>query len=145
MSNAELAREQEYISMLYGRLDDLRKRASGRMSTVLQQAGGTHQARLERDAFSAMYRQQLAQLDAAENGLCFGRLQFSDGELRYIGRLGLHADSDDYTQLLMDWHSPTTRPPDVCSAMASSSSSRPARTRPCGTYGLFPTPNSYTC
>ncbi len=110
MSNAELAREQEYISMLYGRLDDLRKRASGRMSTVLQQAGGTHQARLERDAFSAMYRQQLAQLDAAENGLCFGRLQFSDGELRYIGRLGLHADSDEYTQLLMDWRADAARP-----------------------------------
>ena len=65
---------------------------------------------MERETFSAMYRQQLAQLDAAENGLCFGRLEFADGELRYIGRLGIHADSDDYAQLLMDWRADAARP-----------------------------------
>jgi DNA helicase IV len=110
LSNTELDREQEYITVLYGRLDDLRKRAGNRMAAVLRQAGGTPQARVERDAFSAMYRQQIAQLDAAENGLCFGRLEFSSGELRYIGRLGIHADSDDYAQLLMDWRAEAARP-----------------------------------
>ncbi len=110
MSNAELDREQDYISVLYSRLDDLRERASNRMAGVLQQTGGTHQARVERETFSAMYRHQLAQLDAAENGLCFGRLEFDDGELRYIGRLGIHADSDDYEQLLMDWRAEAARP-----------------------------------
>ncbi len=110
LSNTELDREQEYIAVLYGRLDDLRKRAGDRMAGVLRQAGGTPQARVERDAFSAMYRQQIAQLDAAENGLCFGRLEFSSGELRYIGRLGIHADSDDYAQLLMDWRAEAARP-----------------------------------
>ena len=34
-------------------------------------------------------RQRLAQLDAAENGLCFGRIDFNDGEPRYIGRIGI--------------------------------------------------------
>ena len=96
MSSAELDREQQYISVLYARLDDLRERASRRMAGVLRQTGGTPQARVERDTFSAMYRQQLAQLDAAENGLCFGRLEFNDGELRYVGRIGIHADTDDY-------------------------------------------------
>ncbi|HXW43316.1 MAG TPA: ATP-binding domain-containing protein [Streptosporangiaceae bacterium] len=110
MSNAELDREQGYISMLYGRLDDLRERASHRMAGVLTHQGGTHQARVEREAFSAMYRQQLAQLDAAENGLCFGRLEFADGELRYVGRIGIHSDSDDYDQLLMDWRADAARP-----------------------------------
>jgi DNA helicase IV len=110
LSNAELDREQEYISVLYARLDDLRNRASDRMAGVLRQTGGTPQARVERDTFSAMYRQQLAQLDAAENGLCFGRLEFTGGELRYIGRLGIHADSDDYDQLLMDWRAEAARP-----------------------------------
>ncbi len=110
MSNAELAREQEYISLLYSRLDDLRQRTSDRMAGVLGHTEGTHQARVEREAFSAMYRQQLAQLDAAENGLCFGRLEFADGELRYIGRLGIHSDSDDYVQLLMDWRADAARP-----------------------------------
>jgi len=110
LSNAELDREQSYISVLYGRLDVLRERAGRRMAGVLRQAGGTHQARVERETFSAMYRQQLAQFDAAENGLCFGRLEFNDGELRYVGRLGIHADTDDYEQLLMDWRADAARP-----------------------------------
>jgi DNA helicase IV len=110
LSNAELDREQAYISLLYTRLDDLRERASHRMAGVLQQTGGTHQARVERESFSALYRQQLAQLDAAENGLCFGRLEFADSELRYIGRLGIHSDTDDYEQLLMDWRADAARP-----------------------------------
>jgi DNA helicase IV len=110
LSNAELNREQDYISVLYGRLDELRERASSRLAGVLRQTGGTHQARVERETFSAMYRQQLAQLDAAENGLCFGRLEFADGELRYVGRLGIHSDADDYAQLLMDWRADAARP-----------------------------------
>jgi DNA helicase IV len=110
LSNAELDREQEYLAILYARLDDLRERAGDRMAGVLRQTGGTPQARVERDAFSSMYRQQLAQLDAAENGLCFGRLEFNSGELRYIGRLGIHSDNDDYAQLLMDWRADAARP-----------------------------------
>jgi DNA helicase IV len=110
LSRAELEQEQNYITVLYERLDDLRERATARRAGVLRQSGGTHQARLERENFSVMYSQQLAQLNAAENGLCFGRLEFNDGELRYIGRLGLHADSDDYTQLLMDWRADAARP-----------------------------------
>jgi DNA helicase IV len=110
LSNAELDREQDYVTVLYSRLDDLRARASAHMAAVLRQTGGTHQARLERDNFTVMYSQQLAQLNAAENGLCFGRLEFNEGELRYIGRLGIHADSDDYAQLLMDWRADAARP-----------------------------------
>jgi DNA helicase IV len=110
LSNAELGREQDYISLLYTRLDDLRGRADRRLAGVLRQTGGTHQARVERETFNAMYRQQLAQFDAAENGLCFGRLEFADGELRYVGRIGIHSDTDDYEQLLMDWRADAARP-----------------------------------
>ena len=110
MSNAELDREQDYITLLYTRLDDLRKRSNDRLTGVLRQSGGTHQARVERETFSAMYRQQIAQFDAAENGLCFGRLEFDDGELRYVGRLGIHSDTDEYQQLLMDWRADAARP-----------------------------------
>src|SRR5450755_3222295 len=105
-----MASEQEYLTMLYGRLDDLRERASRRLTGVLRQTGGTHQARTERDSFGAMYRRQLAQFDAAEHGLCFGRLEFNAGERRYIGRLGLHGETDDYEQLLMDWRAEAARP-----------------------------------
>jgi DNA helicase IV len=110
LSNEEMAREQEYVSMLYGRLDELRQRAAGRLARVLRQTGGTPQARTERDAFSTLYSRQLAQFDAAEHGLCFGRLEFNQGERRYIGRLGLHGETDDYEQLLMDWRAEAARP-----------------------------------
>jgi DNA helicase IV len=96
--------------MLYRRLDGLRSRASDRLAQVLREAGGTHQARSEREAFSVMYAQQLSQFDAAENGLCFGRLDFHDGERRYIGRIGIHDESGDYEQLLMDWRASAARP-----------------------------------
>jgi DNA helicase IV len=110
LSNEEIDREQEYISMLYGRLDGLRERVSARLSGVLLEGGGTHQARTERDSSAAMYSQRIAQLDAAENGLCFGRLDFAAGDRRYIGRIGIHDDSDDFEPLLMDWRAPAARP-----------------------------------
>jgi DNA helicase IV len=118
LSDGELNLEQDYISMLYRRLDGLRERTSARLAGVLRQTGGTHQARTEREAFSAMYSQQIAQFDAAENGLCFGRLDFRDGERRYIGRLGMHGDSEDYEQLLMDWRASAARPFYLATAVA---------------------------
>ncbi len=102
--------EQAYITGLYERLDELRERASDRLAGTLRQVGGTPAARTEREALTVMYRQQLAQLDAAENGLCFGRLEFNDGATSYIGRLGMHADNEDYDQLLMDWRADAARP-----------------------------------
>ncbi len=110
MSNGEADLEQSYISMLYGRLDGLRDRASGRLSQVLLETGGTPAARSERDAFVEMYSRRITQLDAAENGLCFGRLDLSQGERRYIGRIGILDDTDDYQALLVDWRAPAARP-----------------------------------
>ena len=110
MSNGEADLEQSYISMLYGRLDDLRDRASGRLSQVLLETGGTPAARSERDAFVEMYSRRITQLDAAENGLCFGRLDLSEGDRRYIGRIGILDDADDYQALLVDWRAPAARP-----------------------------------
>ncbi len=102
--------EQAYITGLYERLDELRQRASDRLARTLRQVGGTPAARTERDALAVMYGQQLGQLDAAENGLCFGRLEFNDGAKSYIGRLGMHADNESYDQLLMDWRADAARP-----------------------------------
>lgn len=109
-TDVEQETEQAYITSLYDRLDELRKRASDRLAGTLRQVGGTPAARTEREALTIMYRQQLAQLDAAENGLCFGRLEFNDGARSYIGRLGMHADNENYDQLLMDWRADAARP-----------------------------------
>jgi DNA helicase IV len=109
-SNDECAREQGYVSMLYGRLDDLREQASRRRDASLRVTGGTPQARSERETAITLYTDQLAQLSAVENGLCFGRLDFSEGERRYIGRIGIFDDSGDYEPLLLDWRAPAARP-----------------------------------
>jgi DNA helicase IV len=106
----ELEIEQSYVSMLYDRLDTLRARAAERVAQALRpgEEGGTRQARLERDALVTRYRDRLAQLWAAEGGLCFGRLDLADGTQRYVGRLGL-AD-DDREPLLVDWRAPAAQP-----------------------------------
>jgi len=110
LSSEEIAREQDYISMLYERLDALRERASTRLARTLLEHGSTHQARSEREAVSALYTERLAQLNAAESGLCFGRLDLDQGERRYIGRLGILDESADYEPLLVDWRAPAARP-----------------------------------
>src|SRR4051794_1195725 len=96
--------------MLYGRLDDLREQTSRRLARVLLESGGTPQARSERDTATAMHSSDLAQYSAVENGLCFGRLDFENGELQHIGRIGIFRTEGDYEPLLMDWRAPAARP-----------------------------------
>ncbi|WP_367131108.1 helicase [Saccharothrix sp. HUAS TT1] len=107
---AETEAEQEYVSMLYGRLDDLREQSSKRLAGALRETGGTHQMRSERDTSVAMYSDQLAQYSAVENGLCFGRLDFDTDDRFYIGRIGLFDEDKEYEPLLMDWRAPAARP-----------------------------------
>jgi DNA helicase IV len=106
---AELDREQAYVDMLYRRLDALRERAQAELERALgADGGGSFQARVDRDAFVARHSGRLAQLAAAEHGLCFGRLDRADGSHLYIGRLGLL--DDDREPLLVDWRAPAAQP-----------------------------------
>jgi DNA helicase IV len=105
---SELEREQAYVSMLYERLDELRERTRRQLERALQPDGGGHfQARLDRDAFAARHADRLAQLAAAEDGLCFGRLDLGDGSRLYVGRIGLL--DDDREALLVDWRAPAAQ------------------------------------
>ncbi|HUN34578.1 MAG TPA: helicase [Trebonia sp.] len=106
---SEVSREQEYVTRLYERADALREEASARLALVLRQAGGTAQSRLERDAAISRYAGQLARLDAAEDGLCFGRLDLLTGEARHIGRIGLRDETEEGQPLLVDWRAPAAR------------------------------------
>jgi DNA helicase IV len=103
--------EQSYVSMLYGRLDKLRQRAAGWLAeTLLGGVATVDQGMSERDSTAAEWSRRVGQLDAAENGLCFGRLDLDDGERRYVGRLGIVDDEGDYESLLLDWRAPAARP-----------------------------------
>ena len=105
----QLEQEQAYVSMLYGRVDGLRARTRARLAQFLrQEGGGTLQARLDRDTFVARLTNRLGQLAAAENGLCFGRLDRRDSSRLYVGRLGLL--DDEREPLLVDWRAPAAQP-----------------------------------
>jgi DNA helicase IV len=105
MLDADLAHEREYVRGLYARLDELREEKRSQLAAV-RKAGaiGSSQNVSERDAFAAMYEDRLAQLDAVENRLVFGRLDLDGGESQYIGRIGL--STEDLRRLMVDWRAP---------------------------------------
>src|SRR3954462_7603248 len=105
----ELDREQAYLTRLYDRLDLLRDQTRARLTDVRRRgASGTPQNRSERDAFATMYEDRLAQLNAVESGLAFGRLDMRGGDRHHIGRIGLTDDGHD--TLLVDWRAPVAEP-----------------------------------
>ncbi|UGT41185.1 AAA family ATPase [Nocardia yamanashiensis] len=123
----DLEREQQYLTKLYQQLDGMRAYAQRRLKTVLLETGGTPQARSERESYTQLYSEDLSKYDAAEHGLCFGRIDLADGvsgdgspaeangsngsgDYRYIGRIGILDESADYETLLLDWRAPLARP-----------------------------------
>jgi len=107
----ELDAEQHYIDTLYAKLDAERADAAKRLARALREdPGGSPQLRSEREVASAMHRERLAQLGGVEAGLCFGRLDNTDGSTAHIGRIGLFDENDGYEPLLIDWRAPVARP-----------------------------------
>ena len=101
----ELRREQQHVDRAYARLEVLRRRAEERSAEVLAQGhGGTHQARHDRDALVRSTLHRLDQIDAAEYGLVFGRIDERDGDAWHIGRLGI--SDEGYEPLVVDWRAP---------------------------------------
>jgi DNA helicase IV len=101
----EIGAEQEYVDVLYARLDEQRDRAAASLDQVRRSASSnTPAGRAEKDAFDALRTERLAQLQAVEDRLVFGRLDMAGSERRYIGRLGL--SDEGQAQLLIDWRAP---------------------------------------
>ncbi|MEZ0449464.1 HelD family protein [Cellulomonas sp. ICMP 17802] len=104
----ELTGEQQVVDQLYGRLDDLRAQMRARLADVRREGpSGSPQNRSERDAFATLYEDRIAQLEAVEERLVFGRLDLQDDSRRYIGRLGL--TDEEQSQLLTDWRAPAAQ------------------------------------
>ncbi len=104
----EVAREQEYVDTVYSQLDKAALSAQelakeGLARGLIGNEGGL----VERDAMVYQAARRMATLDAAHEGLVFGRLdmghQVSDIP-RYIGRIGLR--DENYDVLLIDWRAP---------------------------------------
>ncbi|MFC5804875.1 HelD family protein [Streptomyces formicae] len=110
MSTEELRQEQQFVSLVHERLDQLRAEAEGAVSAAVGQNGTGRQARFERDIAVVEHSATLAALDAADTGLCFGRIDHRDGVTYHIGRIGIRRDDAERTPLLIDWRAPVARP-----------------------------------
>ncbi|MCZ4498710.1 MAG: helicase [Marmoricola sp.] len=104
----EIAREQDFVDTVYRQLADSARSAEqlaaeGRARGQLGHEGGL----VERDAMLFQAARRIATLDAAHEGLVFGRLDMRaevDPEPRYVGRIGLRDNNHDI--LLIDWRAP---------------------------------------
>ena len=113
----ELAIEQAHVDLVYTRLAEATRSAeqvarAGRAlyqadrGTYLREEDGT--GLYERDVFAFQTARRLAVLDAEHEGLVFGRLDRTDGEIRYVGRIGVR--DVDYEPLVVDWRAPAAEP-----------------------------------
>ena len=113
----ELAAEQAHVDLVYLRLAEATRSAqqvaraglslyqSDRGSYVREEDGtGLY----ERDVFAFQAARRLAVLDAEQEGLVFGRLDRTDGEVRYVGRIGVR--DADYEPLVIDWRARAAEP-----------------------------------
>lgn len=110
MSTEEMRQEQQFVDVLYTRLDELRQRAEEAVHGAFHQVGNAYQAKLEREVAVREQSRKLSAFNAAENGLCFGRLDFRDGRTHHVGRLGIQHDDPSSEPMLIDWRADAARP-----------------------------------
>ncbi len=101
---SEVAREQELVDAALARLAVLRARNSAAEEEGLRGGGGTPQAVYERDVTVLHFAGRRAALDAAADGLVFGRLDRQDGTVHHIGRVGVR--TEEQHALVVDWRAP---------------------------------------
>ena len=107
IAEQEIAHEQEFVDRVYRQLEQ-----SARNAEALAKEGhgrgrlGHEGGLVERDAMVFQAAKRLATLNAAHEGLVFGRLDLGDAAEgpRYIGRIGLRDDNRD--SMLVDWRAP---------------------------------------
>jgi hypothetical protein len=105
LARAELEAEQRHVDRVHERLEVMRGHArayeaEGHRRALFGNEGGL----VERDAIVYQASVWLARLDAQEEGLVFGRLDFEDGEVRHVGRIGVR--DEEYEPLVVDWRAP---------------------------------------
>jgi DNA helicase IV len=104
----EIQREQLLVDRVYRQLEESAKAAKALAREGHGRARLGHEGGLvERDAMVFQAAKRIAQLDAAHEGLVFGRLDMRaevDKAPRYIGRIGLRDAEKE--SLLIDWRAP---------------------------------------
>ena len=103
--SAEIAREQQVLDAALARLDELRAETAAHEEQGLRGGGGASpQAVYERDVTVQHFAGRRAVLDAAGEGLVFGRLDRQDGTTHHIGRVGVR--TEEQHPIVVDWRAP---------------------------------------
>jgi DNA helicase IV len=108
----EIAVEQAHVDVVYKRVDEMRIEAEAMRRRGDQLAHGARNEAIfeqaamlfERDVMVRHATQILRSLDAEHEGLVFGRLDDTDGETMYVGRLGIR--DVNFDNLVTDWRAP---------------------------------------
>ncbi|GAB1514689.1 HelD family protein [Actinophytocola sp. KF-1] len=108
----EIAVEQAHVDVVYQRVDEMRTEAEAMRKRGDQLAHGARNEAIfeqaamlfERDVMVRHATQILRTLDAEHEGLVFGRLDNTDGETMYVGRLGIR--DVNFDNLVTDWRAP---------------------------------------
>jgi DNA helicase IV len=108
----EIAVEQAHVDVVYQRVDEMRTEAEAMRRRGDQLAHGARNEAIfeqaamlfERDVMVRHATQILRSLDAEHEGLVFGRLDTTDGETMYVGRLGVR--DVNFDNLVTDWRAP---------------------------------------
>ncbi|MGZ4480554.1 MAG: HelD family protein, partial [Nocardioidaceae bacterium] len=107
MTEQEISHEQQFVDRVYRQLEQSTKNAEALAKEGYGRGRLGHEGGLvERDAMVFQAARRIATLNAAHEGLVFGRLDLRDGEEppRYIGRIGLRDENRD--SMLVDWRAP---------------------------------------
>ncbi len=105
VAQQEIAAEQAYVDTVYERLGESAKMAQSLVAEGFARGHiGNEGGLVERDAMVFQATKRISALNAAHDGLVFGRLNLLDGESRYIGRIGVRDENRDV--LVVDWRAP---------------------------------------
>ncbi|MQA96908.1 MAG: AAA family ATPase [Streptosporangiales bacterium] len=105
LKEGEIAREQRYVDGVYARLEEMRAQARLFLREAFAESqAGTAAALVDRDVAVHRAARRVSELDAADDGLVFGRLDLTTGEVRYVGRLGVRTAERE--SLVIDWRAP---------------------------------------
>ena len=101
----EIAHEQAFVDRVHVQLEKSSKAAQelareGHGRGRLGHEGGL----VERDAMVFQAAKRIAQLDAAHEGLVFGRLDLRTSAVHYVGRMGIRDENSQ--PLVVDWRAP---------------------------------------
>lgn len=104
----QLSDEQQRVDAMYWRLDEDAATKLAARERVLARPIENPSDRYAKDIETVHLSEGIGRLRSAEQSLCFGRIDATDGDDVHIGRVSLRAD--DGALLLIDWRAEAARP-----------------------------------